>query len=258
MNYPNNNVKTIIMKKGLAIRKLLEKKFPMKRYYKTEIPLNIFQTWHSKNLPPLMNNNIELIKSTNPAFKYHFFDDEDCYNFIKENFDENVLNAFDRLIPGAYKADLWRYCILFKLGGIYLDIKYKPVNGFKFINLSEKEHWVLDHDKFGIYNALMVCKPGNHILLKAINQIVENVNTNYFGNHPLNPTGPLLLSNYFNENDKKSFEMNHNYYINYKKYICWREDYIIFESYDGYVREMGENKKLPHYSVLWGEGKIYK
>ena len=248
----------MIQRKHQAISKLLEKNYPMKRYYKTEIPLNIFQTWHTKNLPPLMNKNVELIKSSNPAFKYHLFDDEDCYNFIKENFDETTLDAFNRLIPGAYKADFWRYCVLYKIGGIYLDIKYKPVNGFKFINLTEKEQWVLDADKIGIYNALMVCKPGNPILLKAINQIIENVNNNYFGDHCLKPTGPLLLSGYFSDDDKKNFELKHIYHINYKKYIFIKNDYIIFETYDGYVRENEENKNLPHYSILWGEGKIYK
>lgn len=64
-----------------------------------------------------------------------------------------------------------------QIRGIYLDIKYQPINGFKFINLAEKEHWVLDCNKIGIYNALMVCKPGNNILLQAIKQIVENVKT---------------------------------------------------------------------------------
>ena len=204
----------MIQRKEQAIKRLLEKKFPMKNYYKTQIPLNIFQTWHTKNLPPLMSKNVELIKSSNPAFNYQLFDDEDCYNFIKENFDENTLNTFSRLIPGAYKADFWRYCILYKLGGIYLDIKFKPVNGFKFINLSENEHWVLDSDKVGIYNALMVCKPGNPILLKAINQIIENVNNNYYGHHCLCPTGPLLLSTYFTENEKK--KLWNETYLSYK------------------------------------------
>jgi mannosyltransferase OCH1-like enzyme len=118
--------------------------------------------------------------------------------FIKENFSEDVLNAYNSLIPGAYKADLWRYCILYKQGGIYIDVRYFPYNGFKFINLTEKEHFVLDLPSCntgisGIYNALMVCLPGNEILLKAINQIVENVSTKYYGNCWLEPTGPLLL-----------------------------------------------------------------
>ena len=52
------------------------------------------------------------VKKTNPIFEHHLFDDNDCREFIKNNFPEVVLQAYDGLIPGAYKADLWRYCIL--------------------------------------------------------------------------------------------------------------------------------------------------
>ena len=33
---------------------------------------------------------------------------------------------YEKLRHGAHKADLFRYCCLYKLGGVYLDIKMKP------------------------------------------------------------------------------------------------------------------------------------
>ena len=117
-------------------RKLIEPTYPIKETYNSIIPLNIFQTWHTKKLPPKMFNSIQVIRRFNPRFRYYLFDDNDCREFIKKNYDSDILNAYDSLIPGAFKADLWRYCILYKMGGIYLDIKYKPYNGFRFINLS--------------------------------------------------------------------------------------------------------------------------
>ena len=245
-------------KTKLHINKLLQTPFPNKTHYNSVIPLNIFQTWHTKNLPPLMRNNVEYIKKLNPSFKYHLFDDEDCHNFIKENFSTEVLNAFNSLIPGAYKADLWRYCILYKLGGIYLDIKYKPVNNFKFINLTEKEHWVLDADNIGIYNALMVCKPGNQILLDAINKIVTNVNTKFYGRNCLEPTGPQLLSKFFNIHQKNNFNTKHFFFQNHSNRFISHNNYIIFKSYNGYLNEHNKNKKVDHYSVLWNKRQIYK
>lgn len=232
--------------------------YPMKKFYKTAIPLNIFQTWHTKNLPPLMSKTVDLIKSSNPAFTHRLFDDDDCYNFIKDNFDKDILYAFNILIPGAYKADLWRYCVLYKLGGIYLDIKYQPINGFKFINLAEKEHWVLDCNKIGIYNALMVCKPGNNILLQAIKQIVENVKNNYYGETCLHPTGPLLLAKYFDEKEKANFDMKHNVFENANNRLIYFNKYIIFKTYVGYIEECDNNSKVPHYSGLWEQKNIYK
>ena len=55
----------------------------------------------------------------------------------------------------------------------------------------------------------MVCLPGNELLKKAINKIVENVENNFYGNHCLEPTGPKLLSNIITNDEKKSIDMKH-------------------------------------------------
>jgi mannosyltransferase OCH1-like enzyme len=180
-----------------SIKYRMQRKYPIKRNYKSVIPLKIFQTWHTKDLPETMAKATEIIKAMNPAFQYHLYDDNDCREFIKNNFPEVVLEAFDNLIPGAYKADLWRYCVLYKEGGIYMDIKYVPHNGFRLIQLTEREYFVLDADGNGIYNALISCRPGNPALFRAINAIIRNVKTKYYGNSSLEPTGPLLLSKFF-------------------------------------------------------------
>ena len=232
--------------------------YPLKRYYNPVIPLNIYQTWHTKDLPPLMKNAVNKIIYNNPRFNYQLFDDDDCRNFIKDNFDSSVLNAFDSLIPGAYKADLWRYCILYKNGGVYLDIKYAPVNGFKFINLMEKEHWVLDMDKNGIYNALIVCKPNNEILLRAINKVVENVKNKFYGSNCLHPTGPIMLAEFFTQSDKNNFDMYHDIYQSIENRFVFFNGYIIFKNYNDYLNEQRNNEKIGHYSGLWGSRNIYR
>lgn len=232
--------------------------YPIKAYYNQVIPLNIYQTWYTKNLPPLMKKTVDMIIRNNPRFNHQLFDDNDCRNFIRDNFDSSVLNAFDSLIPGAYKADLWRYCILYKNGGVYLDIKYQPVNRFKFINLMEKEHWVLDMDKNGIYNALMVCKPNNQILLKAINKVVANVQNKFYGSNCLHPTGPIMLAEFFTQYDKNMFDMYHDIYESIHNRFIFFNGYIIFKSYDEYLNEQRSYEKTGHYSVLWGSHNIYR
>ena len=87
------------------------------------IPRTVFQTFHTKQLPIEISRIRDNLIKNNPGFSYRLSDDNDCRQFIKDNFDDEVLWAFDILRPGAYKADLWRYCVMFKIGGIYLDIK---------------------------------------------------------------------------------------------------------------------------------------
>ena len=147
--------------------------------------------------------------------------------------------------------------ILYKNGGIYLDIKYKPLNNFKFIIMTEKEHFVLDIDNIGIYNALMVCLPGNKILFNAIEDIVNNVKNNFYGNSSLEPTGPLLLAKYFQYEEKKNFDMCHKTFLNNENRFIYYKNYIAFKSYNGYIKEHNQNKKVEHYSILWDKRNIY-
>ena len=256
MNFISN--KTIDEERILSeLDKTLKIPYPIKEKYNSIIPNNIFQTWVSKKIPPLMALSIMNIKKSNPGFKYYLFDDNDCRRFIKQFFRAEVLNAYDSLIPGAYKADVWRYCVLFIKGGIYLDIKYTPLNGFKFINLIESEHLVADINNTDIYNALMVCLPGNKILLDAINMIVENVKNKFYGTSFLEPTGPKMLSKLISTKDKrvdlihKELNSNHNYRVIYFNNIP------ILKSYNGHTVERDNFSLKKHYSILWKERRIY-
>ena len=108
-----------------------------------EIPHIIYQTYQSEKLPEKMLESNNKLKLLNSDFSFELFNDNDCRQFIEENFNKCVLEAFDNLIPGAYKSDLWRYCILYLNGGIYLDIKFESVNDFKIINLLKSNNLVL-------------------------------------------------------------------------------------------------------------------
>ena len=110
--------------------------FPLAEHNIPTIPLNLFQTWHSMELPTHMNECVESLKQDNPEFKHQLFDDQACRELIRDKFPPDVLHAYNSLYPGAYKADLWRYCVLYVYGGIYLDIKLRCIPPFKLIKLN--------------------------------------------------------------------------------------------------------------------------
>jgi len=225
------------------------------------IPLNIYQTWYTKNLPPKMKECVESIKYNNPEFNHYLFNDEECREFLKLNFNIDVLYAYDTMIPGAYKADLWRYCILYKQGGIYLDIKYKCVNGFKFISLTnEKEYFVRDlydsNSNMAIYNAFMICQAGNEIMLKCINEVVKNVRNRFYGLSSLHVTGPSMMIDFFTPYQKQ--KTNYLYHHSEEgKYYIVHKDKIILMVYPEYRYEQRKNEKNKHYSILWKNKAIY-
>jgi mannosyltransferase OCH1-like enzyme len=225
------------------------------------IPLNIFQTWYTKDLSPQMKQKIEILKNENPEFTHYIFDDNDCEIFIKENFSSDVLYAYNKLIPGAYKADLWRYCILYVHGGIYLDIKYECIDGFKFIELINKEYFVQDIFKHCIYNGLMINYAKNEILLNCINEIVENCKNNFYGNCYISVTGPRLFGKFLNNKIPLELYFTNKDWMNlldpeYNELIYFNNRKIL-GVYKGF-RDEQKTLTKPHYSELWYNRSIYK
>lgn len=219
----------------------------------SRIPLFLFQTWSTLDLPDDMMKCVEKLKTNNPEFKYYLYDDLMCRDFIRTNFDENVLYTYDKLKPGAYKADLWRYCILYKYGGIYLDIKFECIDNFKLIELTEKEYFVRDciwNEILGIYQALLVCYPKNPILLKCINKVVENVKNNNKNDTALSICGPHMMNLFFYDKDILKFDL-----IFDGTFIKYNNKKIL-QSYKNY-RNNQKLEKLPHYSYLWYVNDVY-
>ena len=85
------------------------------------IPKKIFQTWENDTPPFKMSQAMESWKQKNPTWEYKLFTAEERVEFIRKNFSKEVLEAYHTLIPPAFKADLWRYCVLYIEGGIYVD-----------------------------------------------------------------------------------------------------------------------------------------
>jgi len=108
-----------------------------------------------------------------------------CTDFLKQYYGHEAVKIFNNFKSGAHKADFWRYCILYALGGYYFDIK---TNFQKHIDLvftdKRPNTWytVLGPPDRGsiIYNGIIATPPLNNILKNALKHILNNQNpTNY-------------------------------------------------------------------------------
>jgi mannosyltransferase OCH1-like enzyme len=245
--------------------------FEIKDSYNSVVPLNIYLTWGIKQLPEKMQENVDRMRIVNPEFNIQLYDDNDCREFIKNNFLEDILIAFDTLKPGAYKADLWRLCILYINGGIYIDIKLNCINNFKFIALTEKEHFVIDtpdhwkEGEIGLWNGLMVAKPKNILLLRCINKISKNVKNKNYDFNLLYPTGPGLLGEEYIKmlkENKSTLELELNKLdlcldISTGKYYIIFNNVAILTSYKEYRTEQKLFAKTQHYGEIYFCKQIY-
>lgn len=90
------------------------------------LPRHAFTTWQSRHLPRAMAQNLNELAGGNRDVPLFLLDDADGRAFIEAVYPPPVLRAFDNIAPGALRADLLRYCLLFALGGVYLDAKWAP------------------------------------------------------------------------------------------------------------------------------------
>jgi mannosyltransferase OCH1-like enzyme len=232
------------------------------------VPLVIYESWHSNQVPEKMKANIYNLLDKNPEFDYYLYSDETCREFIVNNFTADVVNAFDILRPGAYKSDLWRYCILYKNGGVYLDIKYYSLVPLVDLIRTNPVIFVKDqklgcsNGKYtGLYNAFMVSTPQNPIFKFCIDDILNSCKFKLYKNGALDITGPCLLGRIVIENNGYEYFENISFYHAYNMFLPIQILYngsVILQGYSEYRSEQRKAQKTLHYSELWNQRQVYK
>ena len=125
-----------------------------------------------------MYDAINSWKVYNYEYEHYYFDNDKRINFIDKYFDKSVLNVYLSLIAGAFKADLWRCCVLYINGGVYIDsdmVCLVPLREYILPNYD----FFLARDgpmsKSYLFNGFIASTPKHPFLKKQIDEIVYNV-----------------------------------------------------------------------------------
>lgn len=221
-----NKIKNDLPKNILApLNETIELPIIENREYK------IYRTYYDMNLIDNFKDAHNETKKTNPDLEQVYYDDNMVGEFIKNETTERIYNAYNSINPnyGPAKADFFRYLIIYKYGGIYLDIKSSLIDNvekeieekklivskgrkkeyypFSFGYKSQKNNsynWsYFSGIDFGEYNNWHFISPaGNYILGKVIQQMVSNIeygieNNKYYnlGEYSvLSLTGPIMFT----------------------------------------------------------------
>ena len=206
----------------------------------------------------------------NIGFQLKYYDDKKCRKFIMENFPHDVVDAFDSLKPGAYKADLFRYCILYKNGGVWSDLTddyLVPLD--EIIDFKNDELFLVDDRPVGKYNmagiqiSFMAAKPNNKLFHKCIRQIVKNTKNKIIGDTPFELTGPHLCRRKLNECLKDDPNFKHRIDYKFSKDGHYYENKKTGEKIGKY-KSIGKpkldkllNKDTKYYLDMWFKKDIY-
>jgi mannosyltransferase OCH1-like enzyme len=139
--------------------------------YIANIEKCIYMTYKTKDVPEYIFSNW---KNLYPDYQIKLYDNNDCLEFLKKEFNQEHVDVFNYIQDGPIKADFWRACILYKYGGIYTDIDIKP-----YISI----HDILEKDVIFLtcismvknqYNPHFIyCVPGHVVFEKTISKYLE-------------------------------------------------------------------------------------
>jgi len=159
----------------------------------------VFQIYLSDddNMHPIISKRCEKIKKFYSECNYKIYKNKEAEDFIKNNFDHDIFEAYNNLVPYSYKADLLRFCLLYFFGGWYFDI---AINLLKKIKIEDNIDIFAFKDletKFclsPVTNAIMFAKEKNLIFMECIKKIVENTKNKFYGQLSLDISGPNVFS----------------------------------------------------------------
>lgn len=164
------------------------------------IPKQIFQTFRNKKLSWLTMYHIARLKRLNPEYAYYFYDDEMILEFLENEFPPEYLQAYNRLTIGAGKADFFRYAILYKKGGVYLDLDVKVIKPFRRFVLDDDQAIISNEiDKTLFVQWAMFFAPGHPFLKRTLENLIINIQERRYPHNIHATTGPVPFSDAIRE-----------------------------------------------------------
>lgn len=136
----------------------------------------------------------------NPEYNYEFYDDEAIKQFILAEFGEETVNLYNRINIGAAKADFFRYAILYKKGGIYLDIdSLIKVKLDRFILPTDTAILSPEANPALYIQFALFFEAGHPFLKKTLEIVLDNLKENRYPNDVHKMTGPTAFSKAIDE-----------------------------------------------------------
>lgn len=170
----------------------------------SKIPKKLYRTYYDLNIAKKFQKAHKITKNNNPELEEIIYDDNMIENYIIKNYSSRIYNAYKSINNnyGPAKADFFRYLIIYKEGGIYLDIKSSLVKNIDEILTQDK--LIISKGRsnnitlnFGIINQYrnsynwskfsgvkyygefnnwcIISPPGNYVLQMIIKQMVSNI-----------------------------------------------------------------------------------
>jgi mannosyltransferase OCH1-like enzyme len=175
------------------------KKALVPAWYSQEIPFKIHQTSFSRKIRYELSSIALANHYVNSEYDYFFYDDADCVEFISKNYPQ-YMKHYDSLIPGAYKADLFRLLVLHHSGGVYIDDKTRCVRPLReLLDPTDTFYIPIDPLPGLLYQGVLCSTPGHPLIKKCIDQYIQNIEKKSYGEDMYDIGGPRMVGRVVNK-----------------------------------------------------------
>tara|TARA_B100000405_G_scaffold54410_1_gene36582 strand:+ start:8211 stop:9875 length:1665 start_codon:yes stop_codon:yes gene_type:complete len=231
---------------------------------KSKIPKVICQTLNDDIIGEIHHRTVINLKLLNPEYDYVFFDAPARRNFISQHYDKAVLDAYDGLVSGAFKADIFRYCWLYACGGVYIDCKMINRTALrKFITEDHQLFLCRDRIPNAYQNCFIAAAPRRDDILKCIHECVVRFQLKInkrvsFGS--LYHTGPYLFYECMKDTPPEcAFEgpFNSQNYLEHTIKSISTNTVLFNLWYKDYYASYKSLHQRPIWSEQWAKNEIY-
>jgi mannosyltransferase OCH1-like enzyme len=183
-------------------------------FFNNGIPKIIHQIWitfeegNKASLPEHWKKSPEEWKKLHPDYVHIIWNKETSRDFVEQYFPE-YLHTYDNFKHVVQKCDMIRYCVLYKIGGIYCDMDNYPL-----VNIEDSLKNYGDYDTYfaelkifysftTANNNLIFSKPNNELFIKILDNIKDNAKYSYISKtFEVKATNGIDLINIFIKNKK--------------------------------------------------------
>jgi len=159
------------------------------------IPKIMHQIWLGGSVPEIYNFYIDTLKEANPDWVHFLWTDADVEGFGLKN-----KGLFGNTKNLGSKSDMFRYEILERFGGIYLDVDFYGVGSFNellYLDFFCGYHGA--NIKGGFLNGLIGTVPNGKIISRLVGNLSDTKRVKNNSNSIMKSSGPHYLERQFNK-----------------------------------------------------------
>ena len=174
------------------------------------IPRVVFKTGPLPKSHEFVAPLLTAIRRLNPHIQVRYYNDSEARQYFGSRCGTYALKAYDSLVSGSIRADLFRYCALWSEGGIYSDLSHEFQVPIGDLVDFERDELVLVRDRLRwrsflssvtpIQISFMAVTPQHPIMRTVLLRAIDNVEQQFYGKSSLEVTGPLLFGKVLHEN----------------------------------------------------------